>query len=304
MIKLAYFRISNYISVYYNVNIGTPHIQHIPDILNGFTKLLRLKRYAESTVQSYTKALETFDRFLGRKSLSDADTRDIETFLNYLVLQCAISQSYQKQFVGAIKLFYNDYQRRDYKLDYLYPDRREYKIPDILSLEEVSLLLDSVSNLKHKAILTAIYACGLKLGEALNLKVADIDSSRMLVKIRNSKGKKDRFVTLSVRLLNLLRSYHKKYKPNHLLFEGQSGGAYSATSVQKIMKKALRDGGIKKNATPHTLRHSYASHLLEGGTDIRVIQELLGHNSIRTTQIYTHISSANIQSVKSPLDKL
>lgn len=255
-------------------------------------------------MQSYTKALETFDRFLGRKSLLNADAGDVETFLNYLVLQRAISQSYQKQFVGAIKLFYNDYQRRDYKLDYLYPDRREYKLPDILSLYEVSSLLDSIRNLKHRTIMTTIYACGLRLGEALSLQISDIDSGTMLIKVRNAKGNKDRFVTLSSRLLKLLRVYHKKYKPNHLLFEGQSGGPYSATSVQKIMKKALKDSGINKNATPHTLRHSYASHLLEAGTDIRVIQELLGHNSIKTTQIYTHISSANIKAVKSPFDSL
>ncbi|GAB5464772.1 MAG: hypothetical protein Kapaf2KO_02080 [Candidatus Kapaibacteriales bacterium] len=255
-------------------------------------------------MQSYTNALERFDHFLGRKSLLDAEAKDIESFLYHMVLKCTVSQSYQKQFVGAIKLFYNDFLRRDYKLDYLYPDRRESKIPDILSINEVSMLLDSILNLKQKAILTTIYACGLRLGEALNLKTADIDSSRMLVKIRNAKGKKDRHVTLSHRLLYLLRLHHKKYKPKHFLFEGHSGGAYSATSVQKIMKRALKDAGIKKNATPNTLRHSFASHLLETGTDIRVIQELLGHNSIKTTQIYTHISSANIQSVKSPLDML
>ncbi|MFP4370574.1 MAG: tyrosine-type recombinase/integrase, partial [Candidatus Kapaibacterium sp.] len=215
-----------------------------------------------------------------------------------------ISRAYQKQMVGALKLFYNDFLRNNYDLFYLYPDRREYKIPEILSKDEVKLLIENITNIKHKAIIASLYSAGLRLEELLNLRVQDIDSKNMLIKIHSGKGNKDRNVVLSEILLDLLRKYYKLYKPSDYLFEGQYGGKYSASSVQSIMRQALLKARISTKATPHTLRHSFASHLLESGTDIRVIQEILGHNSIKTTQIYTHITAQNIKSVKSPLDDI
>ncbi len=171
-------------------------------------------------------------------------------------------------------------------------------------MNEVKKLIDAIDNVKHKAIISTLYSAGFRLEEALNLKVSDIDSENMVIRIHSGKGNKDRNVVLSDKLLSNLREYYRKYKPDKFLFEGRKGGKYSASSVQAIMKRALQNAGIKRKATPHTLRHSYASHLLEAGTDIRVIKEILGHKTIKTTQIYTHISSANIKSVKSPFDNI
>lgn len=271
-------------------------------LLNEFIQLLKIKRYSHNTIVAYKSAIKKFINFHKGINLENLTKRDIEVYINTQVVKEGISQSYQKQMVGAIKFLYNDLLRKNYDLFYLYPKRREHKLPVILSLTEMKLLIDSITNLKHKSILSTIYSAGLRLEECLNLKVNDIDSENHIIRIRSGKGNKDRNVLLSDKLIVILRRYYKLYKPTKYLFEGQTGGKYSASSVQSIMRVALKKSKIKKHATPHTLRHSFASHLLESGTDIRVIQEILGHNDIRTTQIYTHISSANIKSVKSPFD--
>jgi len=271
-------------------------------LLNEFIQLLKIKRYSYNTIVAYKSAIKKFIHFHKGVDPENLTKRDIEVYINIQVVKEGISQSYQKQMVGAIKFLYNDLLRKNYDLFYLYPKRRELKLPVILSLTEVELLIDSVTNLKHKSILSTIYSAGLRLEECLNLKVGDIDSENNIIRVRSGKGNKDRNVLLSDKLIVLLRQYYKQYKPTQYLFEGQNGGKYSASSVQSFMRAALNKSKIKRHATPHTLRHSFASHLLESGTDIRVIQEILGHNDIRTTQIYTHISSANIKSVKSPFD--
>jgi site-specific recombinase XerD len=271
-------------------------------LLNDFVKLMEIKRYSYNTINSYRNALIKFFNVFHSRNPEDLKQKDIEHFINRLVVEEHISQSYQKQLVGALKLFFNELLRKNFDLYYLYPDRRESKLPEVLSKEEIKAILNSIQNLKHKAIISTIYSAGLRLEETLNLKIHDIDSKNMQLHIHKGKGNKDRNVVLSDKLLLLLRTYYRKYKPKLYLFEGQNGKQYSSSSVQAIMKQALKKTGINKRATPHTLRHSYASHLLESGTDIRVIQELLGHNTIRTTQIYTHISSTKLNSVKSPLD--
>ena len=169
--------------------------------------------------------------------------------------------------------------------------------------KNVVKLIKVTSNLKHKTILLLIYSAGLRLGELLNLKLGDIDSETMKIHIRQSKGKKDRYIMLSENALKLLREYYKLYKPKVYIIEGQKGGKYSPKSVQNIFKAALKKAGIKKKATVHTLRHSFATHLLDEGTDIRYIQELLGHRKLETTQIYTHVSSHSINKIKSPADE-
>lgn len=173
-----------------------------------------------------------------------------------------------------------------------------------MSEEEIIKLFNHISNLKHKCILMAIYSGGLRLSEVVNLKVSDIDSKRMMVFIKGGKGRKDRYTILSKELLNCLREYYIKEKPKDWLFEGTTGGQYSSRSVQAIMKAAVKRAGIKKHATVHTLRHSFATHMLENGTDLRYIQNLLGHNSSRTTEIYTHITTKGLEQLSSPLDKL
>ncbi|MGB0346022.1 MAG: tyrosine-type recombinase/integrase [Balneolaceae bacterium] len=177
-------------------------------------------------------------------------------------------------------------------------------LPEVLSVEEVQRFLNSFKNLKHKAIFTICYSAGLRLSEILNLRIGDIDSSRMQIRIAQSKGKKDRYTLLAPNVLELLRCYVKEYNPKEFLFEGQYEGKYSGSSIQNLMRKHRKLANIKKKATPHTLRHSFATHLLDNGTDIRYIQELLGHAHISTTQIYTHVSTRNLKDIKSPIEQI
>jgi integrase/recombinase XerD len=180
----------------------------------------------------------------------------------------------------------------------------EKKLPMVLSEPEIARLISAIENLKHKAIVVTIYSCGLRLSEVLNLKLTDLQSDRGVVLIRNGKGKKDRTSMLSENTLALLRRYYRAYRPVEFLFEGMNGGPYSSKSVQSIVKKGLKKAGIKRPASVHTLRHSFATHLLESGTDLRHIQALLGHSSSKTTEIYAHISTKFLRSIKSPLDNL
>jgi len=174
-----------------------------------------------------------------------------------------------------------------------------------LSEAEVKNILSNVNNLKHKVILMTIYSAGLRISEAINLKIKDIDSNRMQIRVEQSKGKKDRYTLLSKKTLEMLRLYFKEYKPKEWLFEGaKEGTPYSAKSIQTIFTEATKLAGIKKRATVHTLRHSFATHLLENGTDLRYIQSLLGHESSKTTEIYTHITTKGFDQILSPLDKL
>ncbi len=271
--------------------------------LNDFVKLMEIKRYSYSTIKTYKNVLSSLFTFFHHKTAHSITQKDIEKFI-YSKITESVSISYQKHILGAINLFFSEMEKRPLDLSFLYPKRKEYKLPVVLAKSEVKELLAAVSNLKHKTILTGIYSAGLRVSEVINLQLVDIDSKRMLINIRDSKGKKDRQVSLSPFFLELLRQYYRVYKPKTWLFEGQTGGQYTIRSVQAIFKNALVKTKIRKHASVHTLRHSYATHLLENGTDIRIIQKLLGHNSIRTTQIYTHISTALIKSVKSPLDSL
>ena len=204
--------------------------------------------------------------------------------------------------IAALILYHKLILNTILPIEYLYPKRKSQKIPVVLSVREVKIFFECTGNLKHKAILQTIYSAGLRLSEVVNLKIEEIDSDRMIITVRQGKEKIDREMMLSVKLLSLLRYYVKEYKPTAYLFEGQNGGAYSSRSVQQIMKRAVRNAGIRKPATVHTLRHSFATHLLEQGTDLRYIQEFLGHKSIQTTEIYTHVTDAGKANIKSPLD--
>lgn len=190
-------------------------------------------------------------------------------------------------------------------IDTIHRPKRAKLLPNVLSKEEIKLILDAHSNIKHKMMLSLIYSCGLRCGELLALKPIHIDSLRNIVLLKNAKGQKDRIVPLSPKILNMLREYYSIYKPKKYLFEGQVAGIpYYSRSLQQVLKQALHKAHLTKPATLHWLRHSYATHLLESGTDLRYIQELLGHNSSKTTEIYTHVSTKSIQQIKSPFDNL
>jgi len=266
-------------------------------------KLLEAQRYSKNTISTYKSLLTYFF-----KHFKGIDPEEItkEEILNYMVylVERGYSSSLQNQTINAIKFFYErilGYPREYYHID---RPRAERKLPVVLSREEVKQILTQVRNIKHKCLLMLVYSAGLRIGEALDLIHTDIDSKRMLIHIRSAKGNKDRYVTLSPHLLDLLRDYYKAYKPRKWLFEGPNGGQYSYRSSACIFNRAVQKAGIRKHVTLHTLRHSYATHLLEDGTDLRVIQVLLGHNSSKTTEIYTHVSKVFLQKVKSPLDNL
>lgn len=274
------------------------------ELLQQYIQLLTIKRYSPRTVKTYTNALRQFLAAFPAVDIEVITTKEIEDFINFQVTHKKISSSYQKQLVGAIKFLYQEVLRRRISIDYLYPDRQEKKIPVVLSKEEVKAILDASDNLKHRSMLVGLYSGGLRLSEIINLTIGDIDSKRMVINLRAAKGKKDREVMLSEKFLTLLREYYSTYKPQKWMFEGQNGGQYAPRSLQLVFKKALMKSGVKKNASVHTLRHSFATHLLESGTDIRYIQSLLGHSSIRTTQIYTHLTEAKKASIQSPFDQL
>ena len=181
---------------------------------------------------------------------------------------------------------------------------KEKRLPRVLSQQEVNHILIRVNNIKHKAILSSIYGCGLRISECINLRITDIDSDNGRIWIRNAKGRKDRLTLLPESLLIMLRKYFIEYKPTHWLFEGPKEKQYSATSIRNIFKRAKALAGISKPATIHTLRHSFATHLLENGTNLRYIQELLGHSSSKTTEIYTHVARSELTNIISPLDSL
>ena len=241
--------------------------------------------------------------YFKEKSLIEINELDIKKYVNGIVKQ-GKSASYQNQVINAIKFYYEqvlDMPQRFYEID---RPRKEHKLPFVLSEAEIGSIISITSNLKHKAILVTIYSCGLRLSELLNLKITDIQSDRNLLLIRDAKGNKDRTTILSDTTISLLRKYYVQYKPQVYLFEGQKGGPYSCKSVQNIVKHALVLAKIAKPASTHTLRHSFATHLLENGTDLRYIQVLLGHSSPKTTEIYAQVSTKSLRGIVSPIERL
>lgn len=270
-----------------------------------FQNYLKAKRYSDSTIKTYTEALRVFIKFFIDKPLEEIDNSDVILFNNEYILKNNLSESYQNQTVNALKLFFIVTHNKKIIVELLERPRREKRLPNVLSKDEVKQILGALTNIKHQTMLSLIYSCGLRCGELLSLKPNQIDSKRNILLVHQSKGKKDRIVPLSNKTIEMLRNYYSIYKPEVYLFEGQNKGeSYDERSLQKIIKKAVYLARINKPVTLHWLRHSYATHLLEAGTDLRYIQEILGHNSSRTTEIYTHVSTNNLQQIKSPFDDL
>jgi integrase/recombinase XerD len=267
-----------------------------------FIKTLVLKNYSQNTIRTYRTMLQEFLVYYGKFDPEKITEEQIREYLLYLIEKRDLSISYQNQSINAIKFYYEQVMGRPVRTYYIQRPRKEKKLPNVLSENEVLLILNSTENLKHKAILSLIYSAGLRRGELIKMRINDIDSKRMYVIIRQGKGRKDRYSILSEKVLELLRRYVKEYKPVEWLFEGQFGGQYSETSIFNIFKAAVTKAGIRKRVTVHTLRHCFATHLLEHGVDLRYIQELLGHSSPKTTEIYTHITQRGLGKIKSPLD--
>lgn len=281
--------------------VNPKHEEH----LESFIRFLKSKRFAQSTIKNYTSALRLFLNFYADKNIAELTQDHVIRFNNEYILAKRLSSSMQNQVVNAIKKFYIVVNNNRIDIDLIHRPKQEQKLPNVISKEEVKKILDAPKNLKHRAMLSLIYACGLRRSELLQLRPTDIDSQRKLLIVRQSKGNKDRVAPLSDKIIDLLREYYKAYRPKLYLFEGQEKGrAYSAVSLQKVLKQSLRKAQIKKPVTLHWLRHSYATHLLEAGTDLRYIQTILGHKSSRTTEIYTHVSTKSLQNIKSPFDDL
>ena len=274
------------------------------DALNSFKTYLLQKRYSQNTIDNYIGVLRIFFKFNNIKAIEEITKSDIILFNQNYILKNSYSRTFQNQIISAIKLFYSYHSNIQLDISSIERPIKDKRLPEILSQNEVKELLTNVKNVKHKTILSLVYACGLRIGEALSLKMDAIDSTRGFIHIKHAKGAKDRFVPLSEKTLVLLRHYYTLYKPKIYLFEGAEGQVYSQESCRKIIRNAVNATTIKKYVTLHTLRHSYATHLLESGTDLRYIQDILGHNSPKTTMIYTHVSQNSLKNIKNPFDDM
>jgi integrase/recombinase XerD len=244
-------------------------------------------------------------RFLAIQDPSELLHSDLVKFNRQYILAHKLSASYQNTLVSALKLFLKVCHNQKFTPEQVERPRREHRLPNVLSKSEVKAILHALRNMKHQLMLKLIYACGLRRGELLSLEPSDIHTSRGLLRINMAKGKKDRLVPIPEKLINELRDYYISYKPAKFLFEGNTPGEqYSELCLQLVFNQACLKAKIKKKATLHWLRHSYATHLHESGTDIRFIQELLGHQSSKTTQIYTHVSERSLQRIRSPFEDL
>ena len=265
---------------------------------------LQLRNYASKTQQVYEECVSLFARHFG-KSPELLGPEQIRTYQLYLAHEKKASWSRFNQTVCALRFLYRHTLHKDWIIQHIPFPRKESRLPQVLSLEEVSRFLQAIPQLKYRMLLTTIYATGLRASEALHLEVADIDSPRMSIRVRQGKGHKDRYALLSPKLLVLLREYWKAVRPTRWLFPSSAPDRpVSLDSLQEAVRRARRASGLAKRVTAHTLRHSFATHLLESGTNIRVIQVLLGHNSLRTTARYTHVTTAALASTVSPLDSL
>ena len=273
--------------------------------IEEFRKWMIHRRYSDSTVDTYTGMLGQFFRFIKPKLSNEISSDDMVRYVNEYIIPKGLSYTFQNQVISAAKLFFNHFYKIELDVETFKRPRREHRLPNVLSKEEIKSILQAPSNLKHRAMLSLIYACGLRRSELLNLKPVDIDRQRGVLLIRQSKGKKDRIVPISDKIIKLLQDYSDSFQPINWLFGGQvKGNRYSEKSLESVLKQSLMKAGIKKPVTLHWLRHSYATHLLESGTDLRYIQELLGHSSSRTTEIYTHVSTKSLQNIKSPYEDL
>lgn len=265
---------------------------------------LRIRNLAQGTQRNYVHNVAAFARHFGR-SPDELGPEHVRAWQVHLVEDRQVAWSTLNTAVCALRFLYRTTLGRDWPIRHIPYAKREKKLPVVLSPREVQRLLAAVSNPKHRAILMVSYSGGLRVSEVAHLRVEDIDSRRMVIHVRHTKGKKDRFVPLSPKLLGELRAYWRAARPRPFLFPGADPQRpITRGTIARACKKAAREAGIEKNVSPHTLRHSFATHLLEAGVDVRTIQVLLGHGALRTTSRYTHVSTEKLRSITTPLDLL
>ena len=304
--------LKNKVSVKYDASLNVNMLQRIKspriiseankNVIRGYVKFLRGRRYSESTVKSYFTLIADFISAVNDLPLHEISHKEVEKYLGEVFVPKGYSISTQRQFISAIKLFSEFHS--DSKIDAIKLVRPKSSriLPTVLSKQEIIAILRFTKNLKHRAILALIYSAGLRISELINLKLVHIDIDRRQIILKNAKGRKDRYVILAQSMVPLINNYLMTYNPKIYFSEGRDGHRYSPESVRSFLKVSCKNAGIKKNVTPHTLRHSYATHLLENGVDLRYIQELLGHAKPETTMIYTHVSKKDLLNIESPLD--
>lgn len=265
---------------------------------------LRLRNYSPKTLQTYVDCVSLFARYF-KQSPEQLGPEHIREYQIYLVDEKKCSWSRYNQTVCALRFLYRNTLGCDWAVTHIPFPRKQKKLPVVLSRDEAAQFLRSIKCLKHRTLLSLCYGAGLRIGEALHLKVDDIDSQRMMIRVRQAKGNKDRYVMLSPKLLELLREYWRVKRPTTWLFPSRlNNEPLNPCTIQHVCQRARQVSGIRKAVTPHTLRHSFASHLLEAGADLRTIQLLLGHNSLQTTSVYTHVSQKSVLATVSPFDLL
>ncbi len=266
---------------------------------------LKLRNYSPKTFKAYRSHLRAFVAYFAPKHPKDLSEADVRKYLIHLIDEKHLSLGTMGQVLSAIKFLYVELYKEPIVIAGLPRPLREHKLPVVLSLDEVKKVFDALGNVKHRIMLMLVYSAGLRVSEVVRLKPSDIDSDRMTIHIRGAKGKKDRYTILSEVVLEGLRHYWKLYHPKEWLFEGQDKGkSYSIRSAERVFEKAVVNAGTNKKVSIHSLRHAFATHLLEQGTDIKFIQELLGHRSVRTTEIYLHVSKKEIGQIRSPIESI
>jgi len=283
------------------------HGQLIPEnfaALEAMMRELTLKKYSVNTIRNYRNEFTRLLKLLGKIPVADLTEEQIRSYLLWLIEKKNCSEAVVHTAINAIKFYFEQVLHNKRVVYYIPRPVKPQQLPRVHAKLKVGEMIMQAGNLKHRCMLMLAYSAGLRVSEIVNLEMADIDSSRMTIFVKRAKGKKDRVVGLSQVLLENLRNYFKEYRPMRYLFEGKPGEPYGVRSLQLVFAEVKKKAGVHMKGGIHTMRHSYATHLLEGGTDIRIIQDLLGHNSIKTTVRYTHVSIKNIQQVKSPLDDL
>lgn len=275
-----------------------------PLLPESYTRSLLRMRYSENTINSYSFHFNEFLNQIAPTTINNFTDEDIRKYQDWLVTIKKVSQSTQNIAINAIKFYLEKVaggMRKEYYID---RPRKEKQLPVVLSEEEVLRIFRATPNAKHRLIFAMLYSTGMRIGEIINLRKQDIDLERNLVHVKGAKGKKDRITILSENLIPVLKTYFQEYKPNYWFLEGPERAQYSASSIRKSLERSVKTAGLIKHITPHTFRHSFATHLLERGTDTRYIQELLGHSRPETTAIYAQVSNKSLQKVRNPLDAI
>jgi len=288
--------------------IGKEAITRIHEInksnFQNYVDLLYLKGYSTNTIRTYTVEFSQLLYLLKEKNINELTTEQLKSYLLYCLQTLKLSENQVHNRINAIKFYFEKVLKRPTIVFEIPRPKKPLLLPKVIHIEDVAKMIKQTQNIKHKTMLMLVYGMGLRVSEIVKLEITDIDSKNMQVHIRGAKGKKDRYANLPETVLPFLRNYYKAYKPKKYLFEGQYGEQYSRRSAQQVFKQSLERANINKNIGIHGLRHSFATHLLEQGTDISYIQKLLGHNNIKTTLIYAHVGKKDVKAIKSPIDQI